>query len=124
MDYKQFGHKHIRCLECGEEIQYGRTDKKYCSDTCRHHHNNKKSTSRAYMGRIQRSLSRNYQILSSLLEEGRTSVSLLELDVLGYKRSLVTGYIKNNKHVELSCFDITFIQTDSKIYRLSKTSAR
>lgn len=119
MDYKNSFSDTHRCLECGEKINYGRSDKVYCSDTCRHHHNNRKSSSRAHIERVNRYLTGNYRILRSFLEQGRTSIPLKELDLAGYKAGFVTGYSKVNKHAELSCFDLRFIQTDTKIYALT-----
>jgi len=120
MEYKKLKEPEHRCLECGVRIRYGRSDKVYCSDNCRHRHNNRKAGSRSSVERVQRYLMSNYRILQSFLEKGRTSVSIRELELAGYKSGFVTGYARVNKHAELGCFDLRFVQTETKIYSLSQ----
>lgn len=118
MEYRRIAEAH-RCLECGEKIIYGRSDKVYCSDDCRHRHNNRRASSKASVERVNRYLMKNYQILRSFIDSGRTSVSLRELELSGYKCGFVTGYARVNKHTELTCFDLRFFLTDTKIYSLA-----
>ena len=35
MVYKKYVRHMPVCLECGDQIRYGRTDKKFCCDECR-----------------------------------------------------------------------------------------
>lgn len=52
------------CLECGDKI-IGRSDKKFCNDSCRNAFNNKQNkASSALMRTINTKLKRNHRILS------------------------------------------------------------
>ena len=53
-----------RCLECGDKISYGRSDKKFCCEDCKNrHHNHKVRSSRSVKRRVVSALERNYDIL-------------------------------------------------------------
>ncbi|MDY0090657.1 MAG: hypothetical protein RBR78_09860 [Flavobacteriaceae bacterium] len=52
------------CLECGEKI-IGRSDKKFCNDSCRNAYNNKQNKDTSNLMRnINNKLRKNYRILS------------------------------------------------------------
>ena len=122
MDYGNKKIKHMpRCLECGEQIRYGRTDKKYCCEDCRNrHHNSMMKDSRAFRRRTLSILSRNYSILEEFIKFGIRSVDLSYLLQRGFVPGIVTSYRKVRKHDEYSCFDIKYIMTETRIYGMSK----
>lgn len=111
------------CLECGDKIRYGRTDKKFCCDGCRmkYHHEQVKS-SKMYRRRILAILTRNYDILENLLKSEVTAVDLFDLEGLGFIPGVVTSYRKVNKHDEYTCFDIKYIMTPSRVTSIKKIS--
>ncbi|MBR5562868.1 MAG: hypothetical protein IKW11_01415 [Bacteroidales bacterium] len=123
MEYKIANRKIPVCLECGDKIRYGRTDKKFCCDECRmkYHHEQVKS-SKTYKRRILSMLSRNYDILENLIRSGVESVDLLELEGLGFIPGVVTSYLKVNKHDEYTCFDIKYIMTPTRVTGIKKIS--
>lgn len=110
------------CLECGDKIKYGRTDKKFCCEECRTRHNNKMAkASRAYRRKIMAKLNRNYAILEQLIKLGETSADLGDLISEGFVPDTVTGFHKNRfKSDEYWCFDIKFRMSDSRVYSISK----
>ena len=121
MAYKKFERHLPLCLECGDQIRYGRTDKKFCSDECRmKNYNEKARMSRAFKRRILNALSRNYRILDNLVKADMDSADLMTLASMGFIPSLMTSFRKNGKHDECSCFDIRYIMTGTRIYSISK----
>lgn len=122
MDYGNKRMKHMpRCLACGEQIRYGRTDKKFCCEDCRNrHHNSMMKESRAFRRRTLSILSKNYGILEDLLRAGVKSVDLPDLLQRGFVPVIVTSYRKIRKHDEYCCFDIKYIMTETRIYGMSK----
>ena len=64
------------CLECGDEIRYGRKDKKFCSNTCKNrYHNEIQHYSRSSRLRILGAFDRNYSILEKLLRLNIRTIS-------------------------------------------------
>lgn len=123
MEYKISSRKTPVCLECGDRIRYGRTDKKFCCDGCRVKYNNEQvRSSRVYRRRVLGALSRNYEILDNLLRADVGSVDLLELEGLGFSPGVMTSHHKVNRHDEYTCFDIKYIMTPTRICSIKKIS--
>lgn len=123
MEYKISTRKTSVCLECGDKIRYGRTDKKFCCEDCRVRYNNHQARgSKIYRRRIQSTLSSNYAILDALLREGVTSVDIVELVSKGFVIGIMTSYNKVCRHDEYACFDIKYKMTASRVYGITKIS--
>lgn len=124
MGYKiQTEAPHI-CLECGDEILYGRTDKVYCSDSCRRKHNNRIHNSRKSVRlKVLGQLDRNYEILERLLAAGIESIDIDKLEDMGYNMKYATSYRKIRGRSEYRCFDIRYQCTPSRIMKLGRVSA-
>ena len=121
MNYSKVFRQAARCLHCGDEIRYGRADKKFCCEDCRvSHHNEATKDSRAFRRRVLSRLSCNHDILEHLLEMGIESCLLIELSSQGFSPDLMTSCRKVGKHMECSCFEIKYIMTASRIYSISK----
>ncbi|MBR5833075.1 MAG: hypothetical protein IKY48_00670 [Bacteroidales bacterium] len=122
MTYDKKITRHLpKCLHCGQQIRYGRTDKKYCCDDCKNrHHNEQAKSGRAYRRKIMAQLMANYQILDNLFRAGVTSVELIIAITMGFVPGVVTSYRRVGKHDEFCCFDIKYIMTDMRIYSISK----
>ena len=121
MGYKKF-ERHIPvCLECGDKIRYGRTDKKFCCDECRSRHNNALAKNgRAFRRRMLSILYKNYEVLEAMIKADVDSVDMIDLIAMGFTPSVVTSYRRNGRHDEFSCFDIKFIMTRTRVYSISK----
>lgn len=124
MEYSKTVERRISvCLECGHKIKYGRSDKKFCCDTCRSKYNNSQvRAARAYKRRVMRALEGNYDILDRLHGSGITSMDLFELVNLGFVLDMVTSHRKVRHHDEYACFDIKYIMTPTRISGITKIS--
>lgn len=122
MDYvNKMGRHTPACLECGDQIRYGRTDKKFCCDDCRNrHYNNLAKGSRTFRRKVLAMLSRNYEVLNELLRSGTTSVDMLDAVTMGFAPGIMTSCRKSGRHDEFCCFDIRYIMTRTRIYSISK----
>ena len=75
MNYGKNIERHMpKCLECGDQIRYGRTDKKFCCDECKNrHYNNLAKGSRTFRRKVLSMLSGNYDVLNEILRSGASS---------------------------------------------------
>ncbi len=122
MDYDKKYEKHRSlCLECGNVIRYGRTDKKFCCEECKtRHHNHIAKAGRSYRNKILATLNRNYEILEEVLKSGAESADLIGLMAMGFVPGVVTSYRKEGKHDVYTCFDIKYIMTRTRVYSIMK----
>lgn len=119
--YIKKGRHTATCLECGDKIKYGRADKKFCCEDCRVSYNNAAARNgRAFRRRVLAILSRNYEVLDSLVKAGTESADLLDLVAMGFVPSFFTSHSKSGKHNEYGCFDIKYIMTHTRVYSISK----
>ena len=121
MEYKKWERVIPVCLECGDKIKYGRTDKKFCSDDCRNRHfNNKLKEGRAYRRKVLTLLQKNYDLLDELIKSGIDSADFADLVALGFTPDAVTFYHRSRRHDDFACFDIKYKMSESRIYSISK----
>ncbi len=72
------------CKRCGERF-VGRIDKIFCCDSCRNdYHNHLRRERNKGMNRVNRILSRNRDIIRSLLSKGVESIGTKELSMLSF----------------------------------------
>ena len=110
-----------RCLECGDKISYGRSDKKFCCEDCKNrHHNHKVRSSRSVKRRVVSALERNYDILEGVVKSGENAVSLSEVMALGFNPAYATSFRKVGHRQVYECFDIIYIMTASRLCAISK----
>jgi len=122
MDYDK---KELRagthCLECGEEITYGRTDKKFCCEECKNrHYNHMTQFSKSVKRRVLSSLERNHVILDSLIKAGIDSVDLAEAVAMGFSPNHFTSGNRKGRCMEVCCFDIRYVLGISRLSGISK----
>lgn len=109
------------CLECGGEILYGRSDRKFCSKECKNmFHNRQHHYRRSVHLHITGALDKNYDILNRLLKAGITSVSLGDLAQMGYNIELMTSYHKVGGHSECRCYDIKYFRSATRIFKIER----
>lgn len=112
--------KEESCLECGDSLS-GRKGKKFCSLNCKNSYNNRKYQAiRRYKAEILNRLTRNYEILESLLNDKARGAKLEYLSSEGFDPACFTGIQKTGRHLECSCFDITYYKTDSRIFNICR----
>lgn len=79
------------CLECGDTIM-GRSDKKFCCDTCRNaYHNHRNRDSNNLIRNTHNRLRKNYRILKKLHSKGKNRVTTDILIELGFSFNVFTG---------------------------------
>lgn len=121
MEYKKHERNMPICLECGNRIRYGRTDKKFCCEDCKtRHHNNLAKAGRSYRSRVNAVLNRNYEILDELLRSGADMADLSDLMAMGFVPGMVTSYRRSGKHDEFNCYDIRYIMTRTRLFSIRK----
>jgi predicted nucleic acid-binding Zn ribbon protein len=79
------------CPDCGSPI-FGRKDRKFCSDACRtNYHNIRLRHKLALVRKVNSILLKNRNILEFFLRQGKTILSLPELEASGYRLFWQTG---------------------------------
>jgi len=108
--------KPVQCAECGSAITSGRTDKKFCCDSCRNTYNNRnKRIYQHYKLKVDNCLIRNHKLLDNLIRLGITEISMADFINMGFNPSFITSFKRSGCHMECCCYDISFILMDSKI---------
>lgn len=121
MDYYVNKRKQAHCLECGDTIRYGRTDKKFCCDKCKaRHYNNLARSGRMFRNKVISMINRNYDILESLLRDGADSVDLVDLISMGFAPGVNTSYRRSGRRDVYTCYDIKYVMTATKVYSITK----
>ena len=121
MEYNDGERPQVHCLECGDEIGYGRPDRKFCSDKCRNRYHNRRNNP-VSSARIKalNAIEKNYGILTTMLACGVSSASLTELEAAGFNPSSCSSCARCGCHLELRCFDLSYLMSSSRIFRLKK----
>lgn len=121
MDYGKRVRNLPKCLECGDKIAYGRTDKKFCCEECRKKYNYSSSrNSRMFRRKVLTMLSRNYAILDGMISAGKDSADLMDLVPMGFVPGIVTSHRRTGKHDVYNCFDIKYAMTSTRIFSMVK----
>ena len=110
-----------RCLECGNKITYGRTDKKFCCEDCRtRHHNHLVVSARNIRRKVLSVLEKNHEILNYLIAMNVTAIPMSEILMLGFNPKFMTSTNRTKHHDECTCFDIAYNMTPGRISGISK----
>ena len=121
MEYRETTPSRPVCLECGDEIVYGRKGRKFCSEECKNtYHNRKHHYSRTSRLRVLGTLDRNYSVLEKLLRLDIHSISLGDLALMGFNKEFVTSYHKVGGHDEYRVFDIKYCCSSSRVFRIER----
>lgn len=94
------------CLECGKPL-IGRSDKKYCDDSCRNaNYNRNHQAANNYMRKVNRILSKNRAILQELNPSETTKVSRKQLTTEGFNFDFYTNiFTTKNGKTYFFCYD-------------------
>lgn len=121
MEYKKHSRIMPSCLECGDKISYGRSDKKFCCDSCKaRYYNNMAKLGRTYRRRVISCITKNYNILEELVKSGVKSIDIVDIISLGFIPGIMTAHSRVRGREEYSCFDIKYIMTPTRLYSISK----
>lgn len=94
---------------------------KFCSGSCKsrwHYHVDGRN--KRIRVKMINALNRNYEILSSLLDEKLTAIEIPDLAQKGYNFSCFTFWRKVRNHNEYRCFDIKYFMSENRVFGLEK----
>jgi predicted nucleic acid-binding Zn ribbon protein len=107
------------CLACDKPIK-GRSDKKFCDDSCRNNYNNElKSISNNQIRNVNNALGKNRRILEELLPEGKEMVKTIKEKLLqkGFLFKYITHlYTTKEGKVYYYCYDYGYLPLDNDWY--------
>ncbi|MBA3985655.1 MAG: hypothetical protein H0X63_03550 [Flavobacteriales bacterium] len=109
------------CLECGEKVR-GRTDKKFCSDSCRNTYNNKfNKDSKNLVRNINNALRKNYRVLESMNPEEKTKTTRDKLLAKGFDFTVFTSiYTTKAGTVYYFVYDHGYLPLENDYFALVK----
>ena len=107
------------CLECREVLK-GRSDKKFCDDSCRNVYNNRQNgDANNHVRKINNTLRRNRRILATLYLSNRTKIPLDLLAYAGYNFNHYTHVAINRKGTPIRyCYDYGYKKRNNTCYVL------
>lgn len=113
-----------KCLECNTII-YGRSDKKYCSDSCRNSRNNRlNSEVNKTIRKTNQKLRKNYSILLELRSEGINNIKKIDLLELGFYLNYFTHtQIDENKKACFYIYDLGYFKQNNMYFIIEKETS-
>jgi hypothetical protein len=98
------------CLTCSLPLA-GRTDKKFCDDSCRSSYHAKFSTAEStWVKTINQTLKRNRKILQALNPNGKAKVNRKELTAKGFDFQYFTSIYKTEKNAcYFFCYEMGYL---------------
>jgi len=113
----------VHCLECGTEITYGRSDKKFCCRLCKDTYNNRiKQSVHSHKIRVDSIIHTNYNFLNNLIKLGVEWIPVGEASAAGFKTGFVTSYSRIGDHYEYACYDIYYRISLTRIFNIRRMS--
>jgi len=107
------------CLNCSKQIR-GRSDKKFCDDSCRNIYNNRlKGSSNNMIRNINYALSKNRRIMESLLPiaEETSKANKEKLLRLGFQFKYLTHiYVTRTGKTYYYCYDHGYLPLENNWY--------
>lgn len=110
------------CIHCEKEF-FGRSDKKFCSITCKNHYNyNLRKQTRDITKEIDGFLHRNRIILQTIMgERKQMTIDKIELEKMGFRFDYITGMKKNTQNkIYRYVYDFAYLDFTVKQIRLYK----
>lgn len=112
-----------QCLECLTPIK-GRSDKRFCDDSCRNAYNNKiNSDQNAFMRQVVTTLKKNRKILATLL--GGEKLIKIPKDKLlseGFQLTYHTHQLQTSKgQTYIFCFEYGYLPLDNDLFLIVKS---
>lgn len=100
------------CPQCGKSI-IGRSDKRYCSDQCRHLSNNtvkRQSQGEKRIQQVNAALRKNRSILKQLSPQGKTTIPRQYLELAGFDFRYLTQVYRTQKgNTYHLCYDYGYL---------------
>lgn len=113
-----------RCLCCGNDMSYGRPDRKFCSQTCKdQYHNSRRTNSKLARFRVDSILEKNYSILNNLLKMGISQVPRPDIIAMGFNPDFMThAGVGKTTICEYACYDIAYRISDARVFNIHRMS--
>jgi len=107
------------CEECGK-LLIGRSDKRFCDDSCRNaNYNRGHQKANNFMRKVNRILSKNRLILAELNPNETTKVSRKKLSTEGFNFDFYTNiYTTKNGKTYFFCYDHGYLDLGNEWYAL------
>ncbi|MBS1567076.1 MAG: hypothetical protein JST39_22025 [Bacteroidetes bacterium] len=110
------------CIYCRKTLK-GRTDKKFCDDSCRNNYNNQlKGEDNNYVRNVNNALRKNRRIIASLLEgakEGKLKIQRDRLTMLGFAFQYFTHtYTNKEGKIYCYCYEYGYLPLDDNLLLL------
>lgn len=111
------------CRECSAPLT-GRSDKQFCSDSCRTAFHNRQYRSQGRQtGAINAILRRNRKILSETQAAGLTGIGLKNSRMNGFDRRFFTAMEQRPLHATVyHCYEFSYIIRGGRLEHLQKDS--
>lgn len=108
------------CLYCGKRIGT-RKNRVFCDSYCRNnYHNRQRRRKQRFQNEMYEQLSYNRGILSGILMEGKTWISIEEIRERGFLEGVVSGYRQLKNKQEYACLDILYHRSKTRIFKIRK----
>ena len=108
------------CISCGKKLN-GRSDKKFCSESCKNDFHNLQHSRKPAIVKIQRAAARrNRSLLVKMEASGIEKISTHELESIGFSFDGLTGIrIHPNESLLLYCFEY-MLQRNGNSFTIQK----
>ena len=102
------------CLNCGYEL-HGRSDQKYCSDSCRNAYNNQQNyNSTNFIRNINNILKRNKKILEQLCPYDKAKSTKGKMATDGFNFNYHTNtYLTKKGQEYIFCYDYGYLELEN-----------
>jgi len=109
------------CLDCGTLIK-GRSDKKFCNDSCRNNYNNHlKIEDNVILKAVNRILKKNRTILMQLNPDGKAKITRKKLVAAGFNFDYHTySYTAQNGNIYTFCYEYGYLVLKEDSFLLVK----
>ncbi|MDY0905714.1 hypothetical protein [Pedobacter sp. CFBP9032] len=113
------------CLDCGDAVK-GRTDKKFCDDSCRNNYNNRiKSENGMVFNSINVILKKNRKLLSTFNPDGKVKVSKKKMLTAGFNFEYHTHtYQAKNGNKYVFCYEFGYLALSNEEFLLVKRAEK
>ena len=102
-------------------MEYGRKNRKFCSETCKNNYHNREYRGiRVRHARVKHCIDRNYDILDKLFKMKVYSIDITDIIMMGFNPEFSTGWRKSKTHIEYRCYEYRYCLSSNKLFNLEK----
>ena len=112
------------CRTCDKPLR-GRSDKRFCDDSCRNFfYNHQRSPSNNLARRINHMLAKNRKIIADLLPEGKDRITVHRTKLLeqGFNFRYITHlFLSHSRELYYYCYDVGYLPVEKDFCVLVRT---